>query len=103
MANGVISRSFCKANAYAWAVTGKDDSGRPTMDKVGNVEFVSSKPSQADAYRALRNAGVKCQRQFVGFDVLEETVYAMTVDRFLANATPVSRQANGRIDTSQLD
>lgn len=102
MANPVITRSFVTAIAYAWAVTGKDDEGKPTMEKVGHVEFVSTKPNQTEAFRALKNAGIKCAKSFVGFDVVEETVYAMSVEKFMELAVPVKRLPNGRVDTSEI-
>lgn len=102
MANPVITRSFVTAIAYAWTVTGKDDEGKPTMEKVGNVEFVSTKPNQTEAFRALKNAGIKCNKTFVGFDVVEETVYAMSVDKFMEMAVPVKRLPNGRVDTTNI-
>lgn len=102
MAANVITRTFVTAVAYAWTMTGTNDDGSPKMEKVGNVEFTSTKPNRTEAFRALKSAGVKCQKQFVGFDEVSETVYAMTVEKFMEIATPVTRGANGRIDMAQL-
>lgn len=103
MAASVITRTFITANAFAWSMTGTNDDGSPKMEKVGNVEFTSTKPNKTEAFRALKAAGVKCQKQFVGFEETSETVYAMTVEKFMEVATPVERAKNGRIDTSALD
>lgn len=92
-----ITRSFTTAIAYAWAVTGKDESGKPVMERVGDVEFVATKPNQNDAYRALKNAGIKCAKDFCMFDVVKETVYAMDIDTFIAHAVEVTRLPNGRV------
>ena len=97
MAKGTVTRTLVYALAYAWAVNGNHEDGSPAMEKVGFVEFASTKPNQTQAYRALKQAGVKCTKDFVGFDVTEEKVYAMDLDTFLEHAVVVERKPNGRV------
>lgn len=92
-----ITRSFTNAIAYAWVMGGKDENGVPVPERVGDIEFVATKPNQNDAYRALKNAGVKCVKEFCAFDIVKETVYAMDIDTFIAHAVEVTRLPNGRV------
>lgn len=97
MASGNITRTVVTARAYAWSVVGSDEEGKPIMERVGNVEFLSTKPTVTEAHRALRANGVKCGKQFVGFDVVYEEVRAISFDDFLAHSVPVTRRPNGAI------
>ena len=103
MASGQITRTFVTARAYAWCVTGKDADGKPTMDKVGDVEFTSTKPTIKEAYRALKNAGIPCRKEFVNFDVVDEKIFALDIDTFLEHAVEVTRLPNGRVVTDKPD
>lgn len=94
---GQITRTFTTAKAWAWVVRGKNEDGSPKMDKVGFVDFVSTKPTINDAFKALKNAGIRAQKSFCGFDVLEEVVYAMDIDTFMEHAVKVTRLPNGRV------
>lgn len=105
MASGQITRTFVTARAYAWCVTGKDAEGKPMMDKVGDVEFTSTKPTIKEAFRALKNAGIPCRKEFANFDVVEEKIFALDIDTFLEHAVEVTRLPNGRVvnETPVLD
>ena len=97
MADGTVTRSITYARAYAWAVNGNNEDGSPKMEKVGNVEFYSTKPNKKQAVRALKSAGVNCSSQFVGFDILRTVVYAQDIDTFIHYGVEANRLPNGRI------
>ena len=98
-----ITRTIVKANAYAWSINGFKEDGTPNMEKTGNVEFVSTNPTKAEAFRALRNAGFKVSKDFVQFEVVSEDIYAMTLDSFIEHATPVERSRNGRVKSNAAE
>lgn len=97
MANNTITRTVVTAVAFCWALDGTNEDGSPRMVKSGGVEFVSTKPNQLEAFRALKASGVKCRKDFCGFEVAKETVYAMSLDDFMAHAVVVERGENGRV------
>ena len=97
MANNTITRTVVTASAFCWVLDGQNEDGSPRMTKSGGVEFVSTKPNQLEAFRALKASGVKCRKDFCGFDVVSETVYAMSLDDFMAHAVVVERGENGRV------
>ena len=97
MANNTITRTVVTANAFCWVLDGTNEDGSPRMVKSGGVEFVSTKPNQLEAFRALKASGVKCRKDFCGFDIVSETVYAMSLDDFMAHAVVVERGQNGRV------
>ena len=102
MANGYITRTIERAMAYAWVVNGTNDDGSPHMEKVGNVEFRSTKASKREAYQALKGAGVKVNSQFVGFDVISSDCVCQDLDTFIEHGVIVSRADNGKIDIPQV-
>lgn len=97
MASGKITRTVVTASAWCWVFDGTNEDGSPHMKKEGAVEFTSTSPNQVEAFRALKAAGVKCRKDFCGFDVIAEDVYSMDFDTFIANAVKVERLANGRV------
>lgn len=97
MANNTITRTVVTANAFCWVLDGQNEDGSPRMVKSGGVEFVSTKPNQLEAFRALKSSGVKCRKDFCGFEVVKETVYAMSLDEFMFHAVKVERADNGRV------
>ena len=97
MANGKVTRTVVTACAYAWVFDGTNEDGSPRMVRQGGVEFVSTKPNQLEAFRALKGAGLKVRKDFCGFEVMSEEVYSMSLDEFLAHAVKVERCANGRV------
>lgn len=97
MANGQVTRTVFTALAYCWQMDGNNEDGSPRMVRVGDVEFVSTKPTQTEAYRALANAGIKCKKDFCGFDITDENIYGMDIDTFIENAVVVERTDNGRV------
>lgn len=92
-----ITRTITTARAYAWAFVGADENGKPVLDKVGNVDFVCATPNTTLAYRALKAAGVKCQKQYVSFDIVSEEVRAISFEDFMTYSVPVKRLDNGDI------
>lgn len=97
MANGRITRTIVTANAYAWQVNGTNEDGSPKMERIGGVEFTSTKPNNREAFHALKNAGLKVNSAFVSFEVTDEKVMAMSLDEFLEHAVEVRRMDNGRV------
>jgi hypothetical protein len=97
MTNGNVTRTVVYANAYAWQVTGTDDEGKPAMERIGGVEFRSTKPSKREAYKALKNAGFKVNSQFCGFEIVREVIYSMDLDTFIEHGAEVQRAENGRV------
>lgn len=97
MASGTITRSVTFAQAYAWRVEGNNPDGSPHMERIGNIDFYATSPTQTDAFRALKAAGVKVRKDFVSFDILKTEVYAMDLDTFVHYGVPVERMKNGRV------
>lgn len=97
MASGKITRTVVTANAWYWKFDGQNPDGSPHMTKDGSVEFISTSPNQVEAFRALKGAGIKCRKDFCGFDIVSEDVYSMDFDTFLEHAVKVERLANGRV------
>ena len=97
MAEGKITRTVFYAKAFSWQVDGENEDGSPHLAKVGDVEFVSTAPSQLQAYRALKNAGVIASSKFCGFDIVREAVLCMDLDTFIAHAVEVTRGRNGKV------
>jgi len=96
-----ITRSISTVRAYA-LILSLDDNGNPTVDKSDAVVFTSTNPNETEAYKALKNAGVKCEKRFVRFEIVETRVYAMTLDEFIAAAHIVERGKGGYIRKSQM-
>lgn len=96
-----ITRSIATCNAYALIVD-VDADGNVTATPSEKVPFVSTNPSDADAARALRNAGIKADKKFIRFEIVAENVYAMTMDDFIAHATIVERGKGGYVRKSDL-
>lgn len=97
MANGMITRNVFYARAYTWQIDGTNEDGSPRMVRVGDVDFVSTKPTQKEAYKALKGAGINTQLAFVNFDIYHECVIAMDLDTFILNGVEVDRLPNGKI------
>lgn len=96
-----ITRSISTVKAYA-LVLSIDETGNPTVAKSDAVTFTSTNPNDTEAYKALKNAGIKCDKKFVRFEIVETRVYAMTLDEFIAAAHIVERGKGGYIRKSQL-
>lgn len=92
-----ITRTIVTARAYAWKMEGFTPEGVPNMTKVGNIEFKSTNPTKAEAFKVLRGAKVAASKEFVDFEKVGEAIYAMTLDEFVANAHVVERSRNGRV------
>ena len=99
-----ITRTIITANAYAWKMEGFNDHGLPNMVKVGNVEFKSTNPTKAEAFKVLKGAKVAVSKEFVDFEKVSESIYAMTLDEFVEHAHVVERSRNGRVkDVDEAD
>lgn len=96
-----ITRSISTVKAYA-LILSLDENGNPTVDKSDAVVFTSTNPTETEAYKALKNAGIKCEKRFVRFEIVETKVYAMTLDEFIAAAHVVERGKGGYIRKSQM-
>jgi hypothetical protein len=92
-----ITRTIITARAYAWKMEGFNDQGMPNMVKVGNVEFKSTNPTKGEAFKVLKGAKVAVSKDFVDFEKVGESVYAMTLDEFVEHAHVVERSRNGRV------
>lgn len=92
-----ITRTIVTARAYAWKMEGFTPDGLPNMIKVGNIEFKSTNPTKAEAYKVLKGAKVAVSKEFVDFEKVSEAVYAMTLEEFTAHARVVERSRNGRL------
>lgn len=102
MASGNMTRTIFYARAYAWQANGQRDDGAPNFEKVGGVEFKSTKPNKVEAFRALRSGGYNISREFVTFEVFHSEVRAMSLDTFIENSVVVERTENGRIKVPQV-
>lgn len=99
-----ITRTVVIARAYAWKMEGFNDQGLPNMVKVGNVDFKSTNPTKAEAFKVLKGSGVAVSKEFVDFEKVGESVYAMTLDDFVEHAHIVERARNGRLkDVADAD
>lgn len=96
-----ITRSISTVRAFA-LILSLDENGNPTVDKSDAVVFTSTNPNENEAYKALKNAGIKCDKKFVRFEIVETRVYAMTLDEFIAAAHIVERGKGGYIRKSQM-
>lgn len=92
-----ITRTVTKANAWAWVVDGVKDDGTPNVTKTAEVEFTSTQPNQLQAFRALKQAGIKVRKDMCQYTIVSETVYACTLEQFLTVAVPVQRDENGYV------
>lgn len=97
MATNKITRTFITAKAWAWVVDGVKEDGTPNVSKTAEVEFTSTQPNQLQAFRALKDAGIRVRKDMCQFSVVSETVYACTIDQFLSVAVPVQRDKNGYV------
>lgn len=102
MANGYITRTIETARAFAWVVNGTNEDGSPRMEKVGDVEFRSTKASKREAYQALKSAGIKVNSQFVGFDVVSSDCVCQDLDTFIQHGVVVNRSENGKVDVPEV-
>lgn len=96
-----ITRSVYTCDAFGLVVS-VDQDNKATVSRTERVSFVSTKPTEAEAARALRNAGIKVSRDRVRFEVVSESVYAMTLDDFISHATIVERGKGGYVRKSEL-
>lgn len=96
-----ITRSVYTCKAFGLIVS-VDAKNNATVTPTKKVEFLSTKPTEVEAARALRNAGIKVSRDLVRFEVVSESVYAMTLDDFIAHATMVERGKGGYVRKSDL-
>jgi hypothetical protein len=96
-----ITRSVYTCKAFGLIVS-VDKDNNATVKPTEKVEFLSTKPTEAEAARALRNAGIKVSRDLVRFEIVSESVYAMTLDDFIANATIVERGKGGYVRKSDM-
>lgn len=96
-----ITRSVYTCKAFGLIVS-VDVENNATVTPTEKVEFLSTKPTEAEAARALRNAGIKVSRDLVRFEIVSESVYAMTLDDFIANATIVERGKGGYVRKSDM-
>ena len=97
MAKGFFTRTIKYANAYAWVVDGRDENGRPNLVKTDEVEFVSTSPNKAEAYKALRDAGKKVSKDMVDFTVAREEIRGMSFEVFSEHSQLVERSTNGKV------
>lgn len=91
-----VTRTVYTCNAYGLIVA-FDADNKPTVTESEKVEFTSTKPNETEAVRALRNAGMRFDKNFVRFEIVSEKVYAMTLDDFIAHATVVERGVGGYV------
>lgn len=96
-----VTRSVYTCDAYGLVVF-VDQDNNAKVSHTERVPFVSTKPTEAEAARALRNAGIKVSRDRVRFEVMSESVYAMTLDDFIAHATMVERGKGGYVRKSDM-
>lgn len=96
-----ITRSVYTCKAFGLIVS-VDVENNATVTPTEKVEFLSTKPTEVEAARALRNAGIKVSRDLVRFEVVSEQVYAMTLDDFIEHATIVERGKGGYVRKSDL-
>jgi hypothetical protein len=96
-----ITRSVFTCKAFGLIVS-VDAENKATVEPTEKVEFLSTKPTEAEAARALRNAGIKVSRDLVRFKIVSESVYAMTLDDFIAHATVVERGKGGYVRKSDM-
>lgn len=96
-----ITRSISTVRAFA-LILSLDSDGNPVVDRSDAVTFTSTNPNETEAYKALKNAGIKCEKRFVRFEIIETRVYAMTLDEFIAAAHIVERGKGGYIRKAQL-
>lgn len=101
--SATITRTIITARAYAWKMEGFNDQGLPNMVKVGNVEFKSTNPTKAEAFKVLKGAKVAVSKEFVDFEKVNEEIYAMTLEEFCTHAHVVERSRNGRIKGASVD
>ena len=97
MAKGYFTRTIKYSHAYAWVVEGRDENGRPNLVKTDEVEFISTSPNKAEAYKALRDAGQKVSKDMVDFTVTREEIRGMSFDVFIENSMLVERTTNGKV------
>ncbi len=97
-----ITRSISTVRAYA-LILSLDSDGNPTVDRSDAVTFTSTNPNETEGYKALKNAGIKCDKKFVRFEIVETRVYAMTLDEFISSAHIVERGKGGYIRKAQME
>lgn len=96
-----ITRSVYTCKAFGLIVSVNADN-QATVKPTEKVEFLSTKPTEVEAARALRNAGIKVSRDLVRFEIVSEQVYAMTLDDFIEHATIVERGKGGYVRKSDM-
>ena len=89
-----ITRSIYTCKAFGLIVS-VDAENKATVTQTEKVSFTSTKPTDSEAARALRNAGIKCDKSLVRWEIESEQVYAMTLDDFITHATVVERGKGG--------
>lgn len=92
-----ITRTVIQSKAWAWVVDGVKEDGMPNVTKTAEVEFTSTQPNQLQAFRALKQAGIKVRKDMCQYTIVSETVYACTLEQFLTVAVPVQRDGNGYV------
>ena len=80
-------------NTYkATAYTIKWVNGKPEAEELGSATFVAAHESKTDARAALKAAGVAVKRGMeVVIDVIDSTVWGMSVEEFMQHAQPIER------------
>lgn len=96
-----ITRTIITSKAYGLVISFNDE-GFPTVAKTEEVTFLSTNPTDTEAARALREAGIKVDKKFIRHEIVKTEVYAMTLDEFIAAAHIVERGKGGYIRKSQL-
>lgn len=100
MTNGYITRKIYECVAHTYSVVQGDD-GIPKFERNPvTASFYTTKPSKAEAARALRDAGVS-DTKFADYDVVREFMAAQDLQTFLEHAIEVTRAANGRVITTE--
>lgn len=100
-----ITRTVFSITAFGMYAVLKED-GTASVETTDKVTFLCSTDSpkavKQEGMRALREVGIKVKASDVRYTIDSETVYAMTLETFLANAKPVTRAAGGYVKASDL-
>lgn len=89
MAN-MVTRTIKTCKATAYELDFKD--GNPVAVSLGEVYYDAINDNEGEARKQLKNAGVKVPRGAkVQVEVIDETVYGLSVDMFMSLAQVVER------------
>ena len=93
----MFTRTINKYKATAYAI--KWNAGKVEAEEIGSAEFVAAHESKTDARAALKAAGVEVKRGTdVVIELIDSTVWGMSVETFMQHAQPVQRGAKSEGD-----